>query len=149
MYDEIIILSKHFPFNQGETPAESFLENEIDCIAKKAKKIKVFACDASINSRITCKLPTNVEAYGLRKGNLKVLKMKALLKGFSILFKKNSCILEEFKKLNSIKKKLFLLYFCGKSEIKYSSIIKNIKDVKNENILIYSFWFLDAARASV
>ena len=149
MYDELIIITKHFPFNNGETPAESFLENEIFCLAEKAKNIKVFACDAKTDSITTSKLPENTEVFGLRDCNLKFQKIKALFNGFKYLFKKDVAVKEEYKNLNSLKKRVFLLYFAGKSDIKYSSIMRNLKNIENKRVLIYNFWFFDSARTSV
>lgn len=149
MYDELIIITKHFPFNNGETPAESFLENEIFCFAEKAKKIKVFACDAKNDTIPISKLPENAEAFGLRDCNLNIQKIKALFNGLKYLFKKDIAISDEYKRLDSFKKRMFLLYFAGKSDIKYSSIIKNIGNINNKKVLIYNFWFFDSARTAV
>lgn len=149
MYDQMIILSKHFPFNNGDTPAESYIEHEINVLSKKAKNIIVFACDAKQGSKITCSLPNNVEAIALRKTSVKTFKIHSLLKGFKYFFNKPQYVRDEFKNIKSLKQKLFLIYFLGKSDIKYSSVCKNYFFSNKKNIIVYNFWFFDTARVAV
>lgn len=150
----IILITKHFPFNKGETPAESYLENEIITLAKHTEKIFVIATEAKNGSSVTCELPQNVQAAALQTKDSKGIKMSCFAKSTGMFFsKKSSEITDEIKsrKLNT-KQKAFLFYFKKRAEQKLFCVSKLIESKAinlNDYDAIYSFWLFDSAYMAV
>lgn len=144
----IILITKHFPFNQGETPAESYLENEIITLAEKTEKVFVIAAEALKTAKVTCSLPKNVEYAALQSCKGTSLKLKCLLKAvFGSFLKKAPEIYNEIQlRKPDVKQKLFLYYFAKRAEQKLGCIedlINNKKLNLNDYDILYSYWFFD------
>ena len=146
----IILVTKHFPFNKGETPAESYLENEIKTLAQGTKKVFVIATEAKQNAEVTCTLPPNVECVALQNTNSKLVKLACCAKATIMFFrKKPEEVKQEIKqKKLSFSKKMFLYYYIKRSEQK----LKKIEDLEKGGALklsdydtLYSYWFFDSA----
>ena len=63
---QIILITKHFPFNRGNTPGEIFLDSEIEVLSEKADKVYVIAVDADKNQTPSITLPGNAEGAGVQ-----------------------------------------------------------------------------------
>ncbi len=150
----IILITKHFPFNKGETPAESYLENEILTLAKHTERIFVVATEAKNGSPITCKLPQNVQAAALQTTDSKKVKITCLTKSLGMFFaNKSPEIADEIniRKLNA-KQKAFLFYFKKRAEQKLDCVSKLVSDNVinlNDYDIIYNYWFFDSAYMTV
>lgn len=48
--ETLLLLTKHFPFNDGNTPAESYLETEIGLIARYFDFVVIVATEAGASS---------------------------------------------------------------------------------------------------
>lgn len=146
---DLILLTKHFPFNNNDTPAEAYLDTEILYLSKRYSRIIVFATEAVPGSPVYSFLPKNVIAFSLgcsysnSFSKLNIL-LKSLYKKFFRLF------VNEFKYKdrsdNNILKKLFKRYFICKATAKYVIIKNALQNIADLNVgTIYSFWFFDTA----
>lgn len=144
----IILVTKHFPFNKGETPAESYLENEIKTLAQGAEKIFVIAAEAKQGSKVTCPLPSNVEYAALQSSESKLVKLACCAKAATMFFRGKSQEIkaEEKNQSLSFKKKMFLYYYAKRAEQKLKKvenlIEKKVLDLSQYDTL-YSYWFFD------
>lgn len=149
VFMDLILLTKHFPFNNNDTPAESYLDTEILYLSKRYSRIIVFATEAVPSSRVYSFLPKNVIAFALGCSfSNSISKFDLLIKS---LYKSDfRFFINEYKYKdrsdNNILKTLFKRYFICKATAKYV-IIKNIlQHFTDLNVSsIYSFWFFDTA----
>lgn len=150
----IILVTKHFPFNKGETPAESYLENEIKILAQGTERVFVVAVEAKQGSQVTCSLPSNVEYAALQSSDSKLIKLACCAKAATVFFwgKSQEIKAEEKNKRLSFKQKMFLYYYAKRAEQK----LKKIEKLIEKNILklsdydtLYSFWLFDNAHTIV
>lgn len=146
----IIVITKHFPFNKGETPAESYLENEIITLAAHTERIFVLAAEAKKGAAVTCRLPDNVEYAALQSYDSKIVKMGCFAKSAALyVLKKPGEAVDEIKtkKLN-FKRKLFLYYFIKRALQKLRGVDTLVSSGRldfSKYDTIYSFWFFDNA----
>lgn len=146
----IILVTKHFPFNKGETPAESYLENEIKILAANAEKVFVIAAEAENGASVTCSMPENVEYAALQSGGSKKVKACCVAKAAAMLaFKKPVEISDEIKNRNlGFKSKLFLCYFAKRALQKLACVDSLVSEGRlrfSDYDTIYSFWLFDNA----
>lgn len=151
MFNTIVIFTKHYPFNNGKAPAESFFENEIPFLSKRADKILIIALDAVEGCEQTISLPPNVRAYAVSDRRMKKAGYLALY-FLKSLFWQEKEIKQERKKNHSFLKNMYLYYFVAKSDY-YQKCMKSIFDNEkiedSEQNLIYNFWFYTYARAAL
>ena len=146
----IILVTKHFPFNKGETPAESYLENEIKTLAQGVERVFVIAAEAKQGSQITCSLPSNVKYAALQSEASKSVKLACCAKAVTVFFRGKPQEIKaetEDKKL-SFKQKMFLFYYAKRAEQKLTKIenlIENKTLDLSEYDTLYSYWFFDNA----
>lgn len=146
----IILVTKHFPFNKGETPAESYLENEIKILAQGTERVFVVAVEAKQGSQVTCSLPSNVEYAALQSSDSKLIKLACCAKAATVFFwgKSQEIKAEEKNKRLSFKQKMFLYYYAKRAEQKLKKIEKLIESkdlVLSQYDTLYSYWFFDNA----
>lgn len=146
----IILITKHFPFNNGETPAESYLENEINTLSANTDKVLILATEAISKASVTCSLPDNVSYIALQKKSSKSIKMNCTVKALSMLVSKKQLeITEEIKEKSlDIKNRLFLCYFAKRAMQKLERVDFLVKKGEldfSDYDIIYSFWFFDSA----
>ena len=144
----IILVTKHFPFNKGETPAESYLENEIKTLAQGAERVFVIAAEAKQGSAVTCSLPSNVKYAALQSADSKLVKLACCAKAATVFLRKKSQEIkdEEKNKKLSFKQKMFLYYYAKRAEQKLEKVEKLIAedDLKlSDYDTLYSFWLFD------
>lgn len=151
MYSDLILLTKHFPFNDGRTPGETFLESEISVLSEQAERVFVFAADAREGAVQTVALPENVTAVPLQRKKAATVSAISAGTGIRFFFSAPPEIREEAGG-KSVREKLFLFYFASRAEQKLRRIQKWISRsgvVFGPDILIYSYWFYDFARTAV
>lgn len=152
MAEGIILLTKHFPFNNGETPAETYLENEISLLCKNANRVFVIATEATEGSKITCKLPENADCIALQTKKQRVVKSACVAKALPMLLSAKLPEVKAEAKVLGLKKKLFLNYFVKRAEQKLSRIDRAVTSGRlnpTDYDTIYSYWFFDNAYAAV
>lgn len=151
MYSDLILLTKHFPFNDGQTPGETFLESEISVLSEQAERVYVFAADARAGAMQTVALPENVTAVPLQRRKAATVNAMSAGTGIRFFFAAPPEIREEAVG-KSIGEKLFLFYFASRAAQKHRRIQKWISQsgvTFGPDILIYSYWFYDFARTAV
>lgn len=150
MYNKVILLTKCFPYDITNAPAESYLVNELKYLANFARHVYILSFDAVPNAKLNIAIPQNVTVLKLSEGIIK--------RNINIFFK----MIKEFfftshegveeKKQNNIIRNIYLAYFMGKSDYYYSKFCtqcnKCIED-KSDSILIYNFWLYTYARTAL
>lgn len=149
---DIILLTKHFPFNHGETPGETFLESEIHVLAEAADRVIVFACDVRHKAYVTCQLPQNVYPIAIQTRSNRYIKSVSMIRGACLAPYSSS----EFDNENfevGISKFFYLNYFIERGRQKYRKILHEMKirafTFTKRSVLIYSYWFYDFAYTAV
>lgn len=130
MKKDLIFITDNYPFGQGE----SFIENEIEYLAKNFRNIYIVSKN---NKDIqTREVPENCRIYRIKKKYGKLISLY-LDKIYLIdLFK-------EFK-FNNLKKLIGFQFYGKLIENKVQKII-NENNLKKENVLFYSYWFYNGA----
>lgn len=150
---DLILLTKHFPYNNNDTPAEAYIETEIIYLAKEYSRVIVFATEAKPGVPLCSKLPRNVIPFALGCSYDSVFsKTKLLLNSYFIddLRSYVDRFADKDNSDDSIVKKLFKRYFISKAAMKFvlaNKIIGHIPDLHVNSI--YSFWFFDTALLAV
>ena len=139
---QIILITKHFPFNRGNTPGEIFLDSEIEVLSEKADKVYVIAVDADKNQTPSITLPENVEAIALGSNG----KMKGLL-GAPFIPVTNDYRFEA--KGKPLKNKLFARYFDARARYIVKEAEKFLKNKELTDPVFYSYWLYYHAEAAV
>ena len=140
----LLLLTKFYPYGSGE----AFLENEIEILSEYYDKILIIACDVSDEiAKSKRQLPRNVEACYVPA----VPKYKNLLLGLKKIFSKEKDFKEEQKEARGLMQKAFLCYFEEKCLNIFNYIIRNniIKNIVNNNYIIYSYWLFTTARVGI
>ena len=141
----LLVLTKHYPFNDGNTPAECFLENEIKILASVFESVLVVATESMWRGNPTCSLPENVSAVALGKyGGF--AKVSLVLQGMSLPLWGDKKEKEAFSsdRVWSLRA-LFKGYYIKKAWKKYSAITSEINKKSFIPTHIYSFWFFDTS----
>lgn len=139
---QIILITKNFPFDTMNAPAENYLINEIQYLAAKVKKVIVIATDAHRDSRLSVDLPPNVMAYNVAdtRARRKLNILCSLIKYFALPLETDK---DEIG--HSLKKRLRYAYFNGKSDYYFNCIREKLIDRKvlnkDSNMVFYTFWF--------
>lgn len=129
----LFFLTDGFPFGKGE----SFIENEIYYLANNFEK--VFIVSKNPYDKQTRQVPKNCEIFRLKKNYAELLKIfinKFYLYNF----------IKEFSFLN-IKREISFLFYARLFEKKILEIIEKY-NLKNKEIIIYSYWFYNGAYAA-
>lgn len=143
----LLLLTKHFPYNQGETAAESYLETEITYLAQSFDKVFVAATEAPANRDLTCTLPANVESVSLGCVQSKSQKIRAVVQGLCIPVAGTTNEKEAARSEQGLRvsRKLFQLYFIAKAQQKNKRLQRILADRGVNPTHLYSFWFFDTA----
>lgn len=142
----LLLLTKHFPFNNGNTPAEAYLETEIDLISSHFESVVIVATEAEASSVQSQETPGNVISFALGFRQSRREKAACLIKG---LFR-HKCIPEaneafKFDSVNTVNQLVFQRYFVGKALRKWDALIKLLTRHRIVPSCVYSFWFHDTA----
>lgn len=144
--DTLLVLTKHYPFNDGNTPAESYLETEIPYLTERFVSVVIVATEASSGARQVQETPANVRAFTLGLPQTKTEKISSLVRG--VLRTPFSKIAAEAAKSDpslSTQQLLFQRYFIGKALRKRGALKRLLDGASIRPTQIYSFWFHDTA----
>lgn len=149
---KLIMITNLFPY--GNDTGEMYLRNEIEILLAEFDSISIIACDAkSDDSLFTDKLEKKIDVFALQnKKSQKFGNKKYFFNMIKLIFlKKNDDIKKEFKNVKKLKNKMFLLYFLAKSNDRIKRIKKyvDIKKIKSDEIIIYSYRFFDLAYVGI
>lgn len=137
MSNQLFLFTAHYPYGSGET----FLETEIDYLAKKFVKVNIVALDqVKGKPRI---LPSNVNVHTLKP-------LTSTQKYRALIGVKNRIFLDEHKywrkqsgrNLNRVEAKTALM-----SLYNAKRILRLLKNVDLSSTVFYSYWCNDAALA--
>ena len=152
--NKLVIISKYYPFNLGEVPAESYLESEIQVLASMFERVYVFAVDAPKDRPLCQKLPDGVVAYPLGVARDKLAKLGLLATSLFPIQSKSKGLYEAVRKteqlIGSIGKLAMFRYAFVKAEAYRLAIVATAKE-EGLNLwggLFYSFWLFDTALAA-
>lgn len=144
--DTLLVLTKHYPFNDGNTPAESYLETEIPYLSERFSSVVIVATEAAVRVRKIQETPPNVRAFTLNLPQTKKEKALCLVNG--VLRASNSKIGAEAVRSDSglsMQQKLFQRYYIGKALRKFCALKRLLDENSIKPTEIYSFWFHDTA----
>ena len=148
MIDELILITKHFPFNPLATPGESFLCNEIKVLSEHAKRIWIMSTEAVHTETPKVNLPENVHAYAVSAFGTKADKLVCMAEGLTCAVHAPAFVREE-RAHKPLKARAYLYYFYMRGRQKYRRIRRTLEGkTLGKNILIYSYWFYDHAYAA-
>lgn len=149
MIDDLIIITKHYPFKPLSTPGESYLGNEVPVLCKYVKRVHVFCTEVSEKEKTQVELPENLMAYAVCKTNTNADKIECGLKGFGY-FLNAPDYLKKDREHKPFRAKTYLHYFCRRGEQKYKRIKESLEGIElGRNVMIYSYWCYDHAYAAV
>lgn len=147
--NDIIIITKHFPFKPIRTPGESFLKNELPVISRHADHVHIFCTEVTEQEREPVALPENATAYVTTRHGTKYDKIVSYIRGILSLVHP-PVILREDLAGKPLDAQLYGAYFYQRGAQKYARILKLLKKVRLEqNVLIYSYWCYDHAYAAI
>lgn len=144
--DTLLVLTKHYPFNNGNTPAESYLETEMPYLAESFISVVVVATETAPGARQVQETPANVKTFVLGFPQTKGEKASCLAHG--VLRAPFSKIAVEAAGSDSglgARQLLFQRYFIGKALRKYDALRRLLDGLSISPTQIYSFWFHDTA----
>lgn len=140
------MLTKHFPFNDGATPAESYLETEIKFIAPHFASVVIVATEASSSAVQIQNTPENVISLALGFPQTLIEKCFCLIEGlFSLRLKQIAADAVKTDSLFSVDQHLFQRYYVGKAFRKWKALKGQLEIREIIPTNVYSFWFHDTA----
>lgn len=147
--DTLLVLTKHYPFNDGNTPAESYLETEMPHLAESFISVVVVATEAAPGARQVQETPANVRTFALGFPQTKGEKASCLAHGvLRAPFSKIAVEAAESDSGLSARQLLFQRYFIGKALRKHDALRRLLDGFSISPTQIYSFWFHDTALAA-
>ena len=130
-------------------PAENYLINEIKYLAKRVKRIYIFAVDSLREDKVTVELPRNVIAINIAD-NKWIRKIKIALYTLMYFLVKSETDDECGR---NVKRTIKKAYFMGKSDYYYKCIynrfVQKSKLNANDNLIVYTFWFYTYTRTAI
>lgn len=144
--DTLLVLTKHYPFNDGNTPAESYLETEMPYLAARFVSVVVVATEAASSAHLIQKTPANVTAFALGFSQTRLEKVLCLVRGvLQAPFSKISSRAAKSDSNLNAQQLLFQRYYIGKALRKHSALRRLLDEALITPMQIYSFWFHDTA----
>lgn len=144
--ETLLLLTKHFPFNDGNTPAESYLETEIGLIARYFDFVVIVATEAGASSLQKQETPENVRAFALGRVQTRAEKAACLANGiFSLRSMPDAAKVIESDFALTISQAMFRLYYIGKALRKWAALNELLVRERVKPTHVYSFWFHDTA----
>lgn len=139
----LLLLTKHFPFNDGNTPAEAYLETEIELISHHFASVVVVATEAATSSPQMQETPKNVSSFALGLPQSHVEKAACLVKGVLNLRHMPEAAEPDF--VSSVSQTVFRRYYIGKALRKWGVLKELLSREAIDPTHVYSFWFHDTA----
>lgn len=141
----LLILTKHFPFNRGETPAESYLETEIGLVSGSFDEVMIVATEAAATCELVEPVPSNVRAFALGFVQTKREKAKCLSRGVWGLQRSEPSKAAKSDEGLTLQQALFQKYFIGKALRKWDAVKALLAEKGFSPTHVYSFWFHDTS----
>lgn len=148
MTARLLVLTKHFPYNKGETAAESYLETEVGYLADAFDEVMVAATEAPANRALVQALPDNVRSMSLGNVQTKREKIACLVAGLAPSDERARKAIADESRL-APRHRLFQRYFVGKALRKWGRLAAALAKAGFEPTHAYSFWFYDTALVAV
>lgn len=152
-YRSLALITKYFPYNSGDVPAESYLETEIGILSDMFETVYVFSVDAPMDRKLCQKLPSNVKAFPLGIARSNTEKAKLLASSLVPVKKQDRSffkLVRQSEKKLKVSQALLFRYAFNKAQT-YRSAIESVaarNDLHLEGALFYSFWLFDTALAA-
>ena len=144
--DTLLVLTKHYPFNDGNTPAASYLETEMRYLAARFVSVVVVATEAAFGAHQIQETPANVKVFPLGFPQTRLEKTLCLVRGIlQAPFSKISAEAANSDSNLNAKQLLFQRYYIGKALRKQAALRRLLDEVSINPTQIYSFWFHDTA----
>lgn len=141
------MLTKHFPYNMGETAAESYLETEVAYLAEAFDEVLVAATEASVGHSPVQVLPANARSVSLGLVQSKAEKARCLLDGLTCHSRLGTpCggAIHSERDLRPVEA-TFQRYFVGKAARKWDRLTTELDAANFVPTHTYSFWLYDTA----
>lgn len=144
MTTRLLILTKHFPYNMGETAAESYLETEIGYLAEAFDEVIVAATEAPAGRAPAQALPANARSVSLGNVQTGAEKAACLAVGTAA---RGLLALDAIHSERGLapKEAVFRRYFVGKAARKWARLVPVLEREGFVPTHAYSFWFYDTA----
>ncbi|WP_293820255.1 glycosyltransferase [uncultured Parolsenella sp.] len=148
MTKKLLVFTKHFPYNMGETAAESYLETEIGYLAEAFDEVMVIATEAPADRLPVQRLPENVRSASLGCVQTKGEKAACLVVGLtSADARAREAVAAE--SILSARERAFQCYFAGKALRKWRKLVPVLEGAGFIPTWVYSFWLYDTALMAV
>ena len=148
MTKKLLVFTKHFPYNMGETAAESYLETEIGYLADAFDEVMVIATEAPADRLPVQRLPENVRSASLGCVQTKGEKAACLVVGLtSADARAREAVAAE--PILSARERAFQCYFAGKALRKWRKLVPVLEGAGFIPTWVYSFWLYDTAHMAV
>ena len=148
MTKKLLVFTKHFPYNMGETAAESYLETEIGYLADAFDEVMVIATEAPADRLPVQRLPENVRSASLGCVQTKGEKAACLVVGLtSADARAREAVAAE--PILSARERAFQCYFAGKALRKWRKLVPVLVGAGFIPTWVYSFWLYDTALMAV
>lgn len=144
----LLLITKHFPFNKGETPAEMYLENEIKILCSRFEKVLVVAAEAMRGSEVTCDLPGNARCIALLQKPQRWVKLGCAARGILPVTASREKEVKDEARGIPFSKRIFLRYFANRAQQKlqlFDAAVRGGSIDPADYGVIYSYWFFDNA----
>ena len=148
MTKKLLVLTKHFPYNMGETAAESYLETEISYLAEAFDEVMVVATEAPADRPPVQRLPENVRSASLGCVQTKGEKAACLAAGLTSA-DALACEAVTAEPDLTARERVFQRYFVGKALRKLRRLAPVLEGTGFIPTRIYSFWLYDTALLAV
>lgn len=149
--NQIVLITKYFPFNKGEVPAESYLESEIWILASMFKEVYVFAVDAPRGRQLCQNMPKDVVAIPLGIAKDRYAKMRLAFTSLLPVRQQSRKLYKHIRKsdqsIDSIARLVGFRYLFNKAEAYRIAIVDAVKQkgLHLDGSIFYSFWLFDTA----
>lgn len=148
MTTKLLMLTKHFPYNLGETAAESYLETEIGYMADAFDEVAIVATEAPSGRPLVQRIPSNVHALPLGNVQTKSEKAKCLASGMTSRDARARYAIRLEPELTPTQR-TFQRYFVGKALRKWKRLARYLRQEGFAPTHIYSFWFHDTSLMAI
>ena len=154
-FRDLVLITKYFPFNMGDVPAESYLEEEVGILSDIFENVYVFAVDAPADRELCQAIPRNARAFPLGIASNRGRKVRLLLSSLLPVRRQNrkyyKLVRQAEESMDSFGKLILFRYAFNKAEVyrKTIELIVEHDNLRVDGALFYSFWLFDTALSVV
>jgi glycosyltransferase involved in cell wall biosynthesis len=143
----LLVLTKHFPYNMGETAAESYLETEVAYLAEAFDEVLVAATEAPADRSPVQVLPVNARSVSLGFVQSKAEKARCLLNGSTRRSGPETLRGGAIRSERGLRpvEATWQRYFVGKAARKWDRLTTELDAANFVPTHTYSFWLYDTA----